>query len=110
MLPEKWDKLCLYASVVEQSNQEITGEMFFYYFPKGLLKKRAVNVYEVPARFGINEKQYLALADDLYSSIKKLREICIENNEKPWSNVTIVIENQRFRVIYGYEDLLMRRV
>lgn len=109
MLPENWDKICLYASIVEQPNEEITGEMFFYYFPRGILKKRPINVYEVPEKFGIDEKQYLDLADSLYKSIKKLREICIANNEKPWTNITIIIANQRFKVIYQYNDLFFRR-
>lgn len=107
MLPENWDKLCLYASVVEQPNQETTGEMFFYYFPKGILRKKPVNVYEVPAKFGIDEKQYLDLAHELYELIKKQRNLCIENSEKPWSNLTILIEKQKFRIIYGYEDLVV---
>lgn len=105
MLPEKWDKICLYASVTEGTNLLQTGEMFFYYFPKGVLRKRPINVYEVPARFGIDESQYLRLADDLYNSIKKLKAILIENNEKPWSNITIIIEAQKYKAIYGYEDL-----
>lgn len=107
MLPENWDKLCLYASVVEQPNQETTGEMFFYYFPKGILRKKPVNVYEVPAKFGIDEKQYLDLAHELYRLIKKQRSLYIENNEKAWSNVTILIEKQKLKIIYGYEDLVV---
>ena len=110
MLPENWEKVCLYASIVEQQNEEITGEMYFYYFPRGILKKRPINVYEVPEKFGIDEKQYLDLADNLYKSIKLLRRICIKNKEKPWSNITIIIENQSFRVIYEYDNLFARRV
>lgn len=110
MLPEHWEKVCLYASIIEQPNEEITGEMFFYYFPKGILKKRPINVYEVPKKFGIDENQYLHLADNLYKSIKILRDICIKNHEKPWSNITIIIGSQNFRVIYEYDDLFSRKV
>lgn len=110
MLPENWDRLYLYASIIEQPNQENTGEMFLYYFPKGILKKRPINIYEVPNKFGIDEQQYLSLADGLYNSIKKLRKICIENKERSWSNITVIIENQKFKIIYGYEDLFNRRV
>lgn len=105
MLPEKWDRLCLYASVIENPSLLQTGEMFFYYFPKGVLRKRPINVYEVPGKFGIDENQYFRLADDLYNSIKKLRTMYIENNEKPWSNLTLIIEEQKYKAIYGYEDL-----
>ena len=61
----------------------------------------------MPVRFGIDENQYINLADNLYAEIKKLRNLSIENGEKPWSNITIIIEKQRYRVIYGYEDLTL---
>lgn len=105
MLPEKWEKIYLYASVIDHFNKLQTGEMFFYYFPKGVLRKRPVNVYEVPSKFSIDESQYFKLADDLYNTIKKLRELQIEDKEKPWSNITIAIENLKYKVIYGFEDL-----
>ena len=35
LIPEKWNKVYLYASVIKQLNNLETGEMFFYYFPKG---------------------------------------------------------------------------
>ena len=109
MMPEKWNRLYLYASVIEHFNKLQTGEMFFYYFPKGFLRKKPINVYEVPSRFSIDEEQYSRLANDLYKSIKKLRKKQIENNEKPWSEITIIIEDLAYKVIYGYEDLSKER-
>ncbi len=105
MLPEKWDSLYLYASIIEKINNIQTGEMFFYYFPKGILRKKAINVYEVPSKFSIDENQYFRLADSLYDSIKKLRNIQIENGEESWSNITIAIEGLKYKAIYNYEDL-----
>ena len=105
MIPEKWDKIYLYASIIDHFNNLQTGEMFFFYYPKGLLKKKAINVYEVSSKFNIDEKQYSRLADELYSSIKKLRKECIVNNEKAWSNITIIIEKQKYKVEYGYENI-----
>lgn len=105
MLPEKWDSLYLYASVIDHFNNLQTGEMFFYYYPKGVLKKRPINVYEVPSKFNIDEKQYFYLADDLYEAIKRLRAECINNKEKPWTNVTISMEKSKYKAEYGYEEL-----
>ena len=34
MIPEKWDRIYLYASILEKVNNLETGEMFFYYYPK----------------------------------------------------------------------------
>lgn len=105
MLPERWNSLYLYASVIDHFDKLKTGEMFFYYFPKGMLKKRPINVYEVPNKFNIDEEQYFKLADDLYKRIKALRNIQIGNKERPWSNVTIIIEKLKYKVIYNYDNL-----
>ena len=57
MLPEKYKKVCLYASVID-GNQVQNGEMFFYYFPSGILKKNPINVYQIPKIFDFEEEQY----------------------------------------------------
>lgn len=107
MIPEKWEKICLYASVIEQVNHLETGEMFFYYYPTGILKKNPVNVYEIPNKFNIDEEEYMKLVDKLYSTISELREAFKKSTEeKVWTNLTITIENSKFNVEYAYEDLL----
>ena len=105
MIPEKWDRIYLYASVIEGMNNLETGEMFFYYFPKGILKKDPINVYEVPIKFNIEDSKYFKLADELYGVIKKLREEYYEINKKAWSNITISIENSNFKIQFKYDDL-----
>jgi len=106
MIPEKWDKIYLYASIVEKGNNIETGEMFFYYYPKGILKKNAVNVYEIPIKFNVDEKAYMKLVNQLYETIKSLRKEFENAEEKLWTNLTISIENLKFHVEYNYEDLL----
>ncbi len=106
MIPEKWDKLYLYASVVESLGNVETGELYFYYEPKGILKKNFVNVYEIPSKFNLDEKEYSKLVETLYTKIKELRKEFkkIRKDEKVWSNLTISIKNLRFKVEYNYED------
>ncbi len=105
MIPEKWDRIYLYASILEGINHLETGEMFFYYFPKGILKKDPVNVYEVPNKFNLDEQEYFQLADELYGVIKKLRKECEVVNGKKWGNLTISVENFQFKIEYDYQDL-----
>lgn len=82
MIPEKWDSIFLYASIFEGIQNLETGEMFFYYFPKGILRKEPVNVYEIPNKFNIEEDEYLKLTDELYEKIKKLKEEFVRVNKK----------------------------
>lgn len=107
MIPEKWDKIYLYASIIEQVNHLETGEMFFYYYPAGIIKRNPVNVYEVPAKFNIDEEEYMKLVDKLYSTFNELRQAFKESNEeKMWTNLTIIIGDNKFTVEYNYEDLI----
>lgn len=109
MIPEKWDRVYLYASIIQHFNHLQTGEMFFYYYPKSVFKKNPVNVYEVPSKFNLDEKAYLKLAEKLYDEIKKLQKELVKMGEKPWTNVTITIENFKFNVEYNYDDLVGSR-
>lgn len=106
MIPEKWDKIYLYASIIEKASRLQTGEMFFYYYPKGILKKNAINVYEIPVKFNIDETEYMKLVNQLYETIKLLRKEFEDAKERLWTNLTISIENLKFHVEYNYEDLL----
>lgn len=107
MIPEKWDKMYLYASVSDLIDSRKTGELFFYYIPKGIFKKSPVNVYEIPQKFNLDEKEYLKLVNILYEKIVNLREEFkkVEVTSSTWSNLTMKIEGIKFKVEYDYEDL-----
>lgn len=108
MIPEKWDRLYLYSSVLDEPDEEgKTGELFFYYIPKGIFKKKAVNVYEIPAKFNLDESQYLRLVQLLYVKIKELRkEFRKSERNEIWSNITMTIQSLKFKVEYDYTDLV----
>lgn len=108
MIPEKWDKLYLYSSVLDEKDKEgRTGELFFYYIPKGILKKRPVNVYEIPSKFNLEESEYLKLVEALYKKIKELRnEFKKSETREIWTNLTMSIHNLKFKVDYDYTDLV----
>lgn len=106
MIPEKWDKMYLYASVSDLIDGHQTGELFFYYIPKGIFKKNPVNVYEIPQKFNLDEKEYLKLVNILYQKIVELREEFKKIELVPtWSNLTMIIQGTQFKVEYDYEDL-----
>lgn len=106
MIPEKWEKMYLYASVSDLIDRRQTGELFFYYIPKGIFKKNPVNVYEIPQKFNLDEKEYLKLVNILYQKIVELREEFKKIEIVPtWTNLTMSIQGIQFKVEYDYEDL-----
>ena len=107
MIPEKWDSIYLYASIIEQVNHLETGEMFFYYYPAGLIKKNPINVYEIPNKFNIEEEEYMKLVNKLYSTINELRQAFRDSQEeKMWSSLTIIVKDLKFNIEYSYDDLI----
>lgn len=109
MIPEKWESIYLYASIEEKINKFETGEMFFYYYPKGIFKKNPVNVYEIPSKFNIDEDVYMKLVDKLYETIKLIRQEYINAKEDLWSSLTISIENLQFKIEYEYNNIKNNR-
>ena len=105
MIPEKWDKIYLYAAMFTDDQILKKGEMFFYYYPTGILKKNPVNVYEVPMKFNIDEEAYMKLVNDLYQTIKLLQKEFEDAGEKPWTSLTVSIEDLKFKIEYDYEYL-----
>lgn len=106
MIPEKWDKMYLYASVSDLIDRQKTGELFFYYIPKGIFKKNPVNVYEIPQKFNLDEKEYLKLVNILYQKILELRDEFKKIEIVPtWTNLTMIIQGIQFKIEYDYEDL-----
>lgn len=106
MIPEKWESIYLYASVIQRNNGEETGEMFFYYFPKSIIKRNPVNVYQIPQKFNLNENEYIKLTNELYDLIKKLRHQCLKYDKINWSNITISIENVEFLAEYNCDNII----
>ncbi len=105
LIPEKWESIYLYASVSKQINKSETWEMYFYYTPKGFLKRNAINVYEIPNKFNVDEQQYLKLVDNLCNTIKKLYVEYKETYDKDWSTVVISIKNSQFLIEYNCDTL-----
>lgn len=104
-VPGKWDELYLYASIIDRLGKVQTGEMYFYFMPKGIIKRKFINVYEVPSKYDIEESEYMKLVELIYDEIKLLREEFAKSNQKMWSNVTISIKNNRFKIEYNYDNL-----
>lgn len=105
-IPGRWDELYLYASIIDRLGKIQTGEMYFYFMPKAILKRKFINVYEIPNKYDIEEEEYLKLVQLLYDDIKLLREEFAKTNQPIWSNITISIKNSRFKIEYNYDKIV----
>ena len=101
LIPEKWEKICLYATVIGG----LKGEMYFYYFPKKIIKTKPINCYEIANRFGLDENTYNEEISKLYTKIKKLKQLINQN----WTNVTIVVDKKFFKAEYHFDNLINSR-
>lgn len=105
IIPERWEKIFLYTSIIDVENKKPKGEMFFYYLPKGIIKKKMINGYEIPTIFDIDEIEYSRYITELYNLIRKLRDVQKTRNKRIWSNIVIIIDNNQFTIEYGFENL-----
>jgi hypothetical protein len=105
IIPEKWESIYLYTSIIDMPGGKPQGELFFYYIPKGIIKKKPVNCYEIPNLFDIDEEEYSELITELYKLIKSLRIAYAKRKGRAWSNINITIENYQFKAEFGFEDL-----
>ncbi len=105
LIPEKWQSIHLYTSIIDSKDKKSIGEMFFYYYPKGIIKKKPINCYEIPAIFNIDEDEFTNLINKLYQIIKKLRYSYYKTNKKVWYEINITIENFQFKIEYGFDNL-----
>lgn len=106
LIPEKWEEIYLYASIIDNLGKIQTGEMYFYFLPKNLFKNKYVNVYEIPDKYNLEENEYLQMVEALYDKIKELKEEFLKTNQSVWSNLTISIRKNRFKIEYNYDNLL----
>lgn len=106
MVPEDWKKIFLHTEIIDIPNQKPQGKMYIYYIPKGILKRKPVNCYEVPNLFDIDEEEYSRLITNLYNVIKLLRDSYYQSKNKNWTTIDIICKTDRFIVEYGFEDLL----
>lgn len=105
MIPESWKTILLHTSIMDIPGQKPKGEMYFYYIPKGILKRKPVNCYEIPDLFDIDEEEYSKLITNLYNVIKLLRDNYKLLKKEAWSTINIICKNNEFIIEYGFEDL-----
>mgnify|MGYP003733658919 CR=1 FL=1 len=99
VIPEKWDKVYMYAELVED-----VSEVFFYYYPTR--SNKFVYCLDIPELFEINENEYDNLMDKLTDELYTLWYEFKNNGQEQWTNLTFILEsNGKFKIDYDYTDL-----
>ena len=106
MIPESWKTVFLHTSIIDIPKQIPKGELFIYYIPKGILKRKPVNCYEIPSLFDIDEEDYSRRIMSLYNVIKLLRDNYKKFKKVKFTTIDIICSNKKFIIKYGFEDLL----
>lgn len=96
---ENWKEIYLYVSFFENKK----GELYFYYFPKKIIKTKPINCYEIPEKFGIDENAFNNKLTELYSILEELNNNYVVPK---CTNATIQLTNDIFKIKYSYEDLV----
>ena len=100
MIPEAWKSILLHTAIIDIPGQKPKAEMYLYYIPKGILKRKPVNCYEIPGLFDIDEEEYSRLITNLYNEIKKLRDSYRMSKNKVWTTIDVCCTNYKFTVKY----------
>lgn len=105
MIPESWKTILLHTSIEDIQGAKPKAQMYLYYIPKGILKRKPVNCYEIPSLFDIDEEDYSRLITNLYNTIKLLRDGYISKRKKAWTTIDVTCQIDKFIVKYGFENL-----
>lgn len=106
MIPEGWKNIYLHVSIIDIPNQIPKGELYIYYIPKGILKRKPVNCFEIPDLFDIDQEEYSRLMTSLFNVIKLLRMEYRKYKGNNFTTLDIICSNKVFNIKYGFEDIV----
>jgi uncharacterized protein (TIGR01741 family) len=98
MIPEKWEKVYLYSKM-----EEVGGCIFFHYYP--VADEEPVYSLNIPKLFHVDEDEFEQLNDELWEQVEELWNEFKQSGHQPWSTLTMIMDQGKFNITFGYEDL-----
>jgi uncharacterized protein (TIGR01741 family) len=99
MIPEEWNKVYIYGEVTEGA-----GVVSFYYNTEE--NDEYISSANLTELFNINEEEFTNEEYRLLKLFEQLQQEFINNNQEPWTNLTICLESTgKFHIDYDYTDL-----
>lgn len=101
MIPDgKWDEIYLYAEITEGSR-----EVYFYFNTSD--NDEFIYSHDIPDKYSVSERTYDNLLLDLQNKFNDLRQIFIDNDQEPWTNLTFTLKYPgKMKIQYDYEDVI----
>lgn len=101
MIPDgNWYEIYLYAEILDGSR-----EVFFYF--NTYENEDFIYSHDIPAKYNVSEKTYDSLLLELQNKFHDLRQIFIDNDQEPWTNLTLILKYPgKIKINYDYEDVI----
>lgn len=101
MIPDgNWYEIYLYAEILDGSR-----EVFFYFNTNE--NEDFIYSHDIPAKYNVSEKTYDSLLLELQTKFHDLRQIFIDNDQEPWTNLTLILKYPgKIKINYDYEDVI----
>ncbi|RIX50802.1 DUF600 family protein [Paenibacillus nanensis] len=105
MIPDgKWNEIYLYAEIIDGSR-----EVYFYFNTSE--NEEFVYSHDIPDKYSVSEMAYDDLLLELQRIFSELRQIFIDNDQKPWTNLTFTLKSPgKMKIHYDYEDVINSEV
>jgi hypothetical protein len=76
----------------------------FYYCPEG--SDKPVYSHDIPEVFTVSEHEYSKKWNQLIALTQNLQAEFKDNNQEPWTNFTLILDNTgKFKIDFNYDDL-----
>lgn len=83
--------------------EEGGGGFEFHYYPK--TGGEPVYNLDIPELFDVDEPEFEQLNDQLFPCLRDLWNEYKESGQELWSTLTMIINQGKFKIEFGYEDL-----
>ncbi|MFJ7973563.1 antitoxin YezG family protein [Psychrobacillus sp. NPDC096389] len=95
-----WYEIYLYAEILDGSR-----EVYFYFNTS--MNEEFIYSHDIPEKYNVSEKTYDSLLLELQNQFYDLRQIFIDNDQEPWTNLTLTLKYPgKLKINYDYEEVI----
>jgi uncharacterized protein (TIGR01741 family) len=101
MIPDKWNKVYLYAEVLWDSS------CIFFDF-ESETKKKYVYSLNIPEEYNVDENTFNKLDNELLALFEELHSEFEKNTPQAWTSLTMYLESSgKFKMDYNYDEITL---